>query len=161
MGNRQRVRAEVGATMVEFAFVSILLFLLIFGIIGFGVVLSFKQTTTQGANEAARAAAVTPDDPATVGIDERVVAAEDTVERVEAYGRSCTHSAMTCTITVHDCAAGAGLTNNPAVLPDCITVRLDYDYGASPVIPPVPLLAAFMPDRLVSTGTAQLTFPGP
>lgn len=41
--------------MVEFAFVGILLFVLLFGIVNFGVLLSAKNQITQAANEGARA----------------------------------------------------------------------------------------------------------
>lgn len=40
--------------MVEFAIVGVLLFVLLFGIIGFGVLLSTKNSITQAANEGAR-----------------------------------------------------------------------------------------------------------
>ena len=42
--------------MLEFALVAILLFTLIFGIINFGLLLSFKQDMTRAAAEGARAA---------------------------------------------------------------------------------------------------------
>jgi len=161
---------ESGATLVEFTFVALLLFLLIFGIIGFGVVLSFKQTVTQSANEAARAAAVIEDDTSTVGVDERVEAAKASITQFEAWGRKCSSvpggdPEMTCTIIVHDCTDddAAKLVpdpNDPDVLPDCISVRMSYDYGTSPIVPNVPLVGAFMPDTVETTATAQLTFPG-
>lgn len=153
-GHHQR-----GATLVEFAFVALLLFLLIFGIIGFGVVLSFKQTVTQAANEAARAAAVTQDDTVlTPGTDERLVAADTSITSFEAWGRDCSDPAMDCQTDIHDCGF-AVTVNVPATKPDCITVRLTYDYGASPIIPNVPLIGAFMPDEIETTATAQLSFP--
>ena len=47
-------RPESGAAMVEFAFVGVLLVVLLFGIINMGVLLSFKQNLTQAASESAR-----------------------------------------------------------------------------------------------------------
>lgn len=172
MGRTKRDR-ERGATLVEFAFVSTLLFLLVFGIISFGVLLSFKQTVTQAANEAARAAATTedlPETPPAAPVDQRVQAAENSVRSFEAWGRSCSHTSgghpnMACVIKVHDCASPLAaplfVPTQTAALPDCITVRLTYDYGASPIVPNVPLIGAFMPDTVETTATAQLTFPGP
>src|SRR4051794_32788901 len=49
-------REERGAAMVEFAIVLVMLSMLLFGIISFGVALSAKQTVTQAAAEGARAA---------------------------------------------------------------------------------------------------------
>src|SRR4029079_19073677 len=54
-------RGERGAVLVEFAISSVLLLLLLFGIIEYGYVLSFKQGLTQAAAEGARAAAVGKD----------------------------------------------------------------------------------------------------
>ncbi len=48
-----------GAAAVEFALVLPLLMLLLFGIISYGVMLSFRQSLSQAAAEGARAAAVT------------------------------------------------------------------------------------------------------
>lgn len=158
MGRTQRNR-EGGATLVEFAFVSMLLFLLIFGIISFGVLLSFKQTVTEAANEGARDAAVIEDDAATPTIDERRDAAEDAVNSFEAWGRDCGDPNMHCDIKIHDCGQPV-TTNDPALAPDCITVRLTYDYGDDPIVPNAPIIDAFMPDSVESTATAQLTFPG-
>ena len=56
---RRRAPSERGAAAVEFALVVPLLLLLIFGIISYGMMLSFRQGLTQAASEGARAAAVT------------------------------------------------------------------------------------------------------
>jgi Flp pilus assembly protein TadG len=56
--HRRRGAGDGGAALVEFAFVMSLLFLLIFGIITFGLILSFKQDVTRAAAEGARAGAV-------------------------------------------------------------------------------------------------------
>jgi Flp pilus assembly protein TadG len=144
--------------MVEFALVAILLFMLLFGIVGFGVLLSFKQTLTQAANEAAREAAVTVEIPSDAG-DERVEAAERSVQAFESWGRTCGSSSgdVDCSaIVVHDC--GSAVQAQTTALPDCITVSLSYDYGAAPIIPHLPIVDAFMPDTVESSATAQLTF---
>ena len=58
-GRNRRRRSESGAAAVEFALVLPLLMLLLFGIISYGVMLSFRQSLSQAAAEGARAAAVT------------------------------------------------------------------------------------------------------
>src|SRR5688572_9872901 len=72
-------RRDRGTALVEFAFVATLLFMLVFAIIGFGVVLSFKQTLTHAAAEAARRGATTQDDPLTVSVDERLQVATNAI----------------------------------------------------------------------------------
>lgn len=146
-------RRERGSNIVEFAMVAVLLFMLLFGIIGFGVMFSFKQTLTQAANEAARSAAVQQGTTA-----QKQAAAQQSVQAFEAWGRNCSHPGMSsCAsgITVHDC----GGTTDTAALPDCITVRLSYDYGSYPIVPNLPFIGALLPDTVQSTATAQLTFP--
>lgn len=154
----QRERSERGTSLVEFTFVALLLFMLLFGIIGFGVVLSFKQTVTQSANEAARRAAVTQGTDA-----QRLAAANLAVNDFESWGRDCTTpgNGMNCSgIKIHDCGADVD-TNVAATKPDCITVSLVYDYAGHPILPNVPLMSAFMPDTVESSATAQITFSGP
>src|SRR6201999_2798583 len=56
MARRPRERREEGAALVEMAIVIGILAMFLFGIITFGVTLSFQQTLTQAGNEAARAA---------------------------------------------------------------------------------------------------------
>lgn len=158
---RGRGIAERGVALVEFAFVAGLLFLVIFAIIGFGVVLSFKQTLTHAAAEAARRAATTQDNPLTT-TDERLQVANTAIQEFEGWGRDCADMAV-CTITLHDCnlAALPGNANNTAATPDCITVTLVYDYAAHPIVPNLPFVGAFMPDTVDTAATSQLSFPGP
>ena len=54
-----RAQGDHGAALVEFALVSVLLLSIVFGIIHYGLILSFKQDVTRAAAEGARAGAVT------------------------------------------------------------------------------------------------------
>jgi Flp pilus assembly protein TadG len=54
---RQRLRREQGAAAVEFALIASLLFMLIFGMIGFGVAFMRMQTIRGAVREGGRAAA--------------------------------------------------------------------------------------------------------
>jgi Flp pilus assembly protein TadG len=158
----RRVRGDEGTALVEFAFVMIFFITLVFGIIAFGVLLSFQQTLTQTANEGARAAAVTADD--TVGtplVDERIEAAKTAVQQYNSWGRTCSSpgfGAGTCEagIVPHDCG---GLTDT-AALPDCITVTLTYDYEGHPLLPDFPFIGALLPDDIVGNATAQISDEG-
>lgn len=157
-------RRDEGTSLVEFSFVMVLFFILLFGIINFGVILSFKQTMTQAASEASRAAAVTIDDPSTAN-DERFDAAEASVDEFNAYGRPCTNADMDCEIDVHDCSVsespGLNDVDDPGTRPDCVTVRLVYDYEDGPILPPFPLIEFMLPDVLEADSTSQISDPGP
>lgn len=149
--------------MVEFAFVGVLLVLFVFGIIVFGLLLSFKQDVTRAAAEGARVGAVAQppasrpasmyDDPR---YDATMIATEDAVD---SFGQECGVDGMDCIVTVHDCgdlAASDPLVYWANSVDDCVTVRLDYDYANFPLIVDPPLLSSVMPDSVVSQSVARL-----
>ena len=162
---------DQGATLVEFAFIAVLLMMLLMGIITYGIMLSFREGLTHSASEAARAAAVVQD-LATTSNDERADAAIDAVKRFSAYGRDCgstpitvspgrytlINGAMHCDIDIHDCNLPSGGGNPDGTVPDCITVALHYDYASNPVVPNVPLVPN--PSSLDTSATAQISYPG-
>ncbi|WP_432427810.1 TadE family protein [Salinilacustrithrix flava] len=148
--------------MVEFAFVAVLLVMVVFGIITFGLLLSFKQDVTRAAAEGARAGAVaiSATTPTLPTDDERYDAAlVATEEAVAGFDQECGVDGMSCTITVHDCdniAASDPSTywGNPT--PDCVTVELNYDYAAFPLILDPPLVSRLLPDTISSRSVARL-----
>lgn len=160
---RPQTRRDDGAAMVEFAFVGVILVLFAFGIIVFGLLLSFKQDVTRGAAEGARVGAVEPPPmslPASAADDPRYLAAlAATEDAVASFDQECDVDGMTCTVTVHDCDPDA-----PVSYPDywdndkedCVTVALEYDYAGFPLILDPPLLSALTPDRISSTSVARL-----
>jgi len=145
---------ERGAAMVEFAFVLVPLCLLVFGIISFGVILSFRQTMTQAAAEGARAAAAAPRDLAVA----RAQAA--TQQAMGAYDRQCNAgTGVTCTFAIADCD-GTTDGNDPAVA-DCMTVEIRYDQAGHPLLPQVPLLSLALPHEVVTRSVVQVDDEGP
>lgn len=141
-------QGERAAALVEFAFVMIPLFILIFGIITFGILLSFKQNLTEAAADGARAAAYVPagvDTNPVNGVDDRIDEALQAVElAVNAYDRSCNDpgDGLTCTATITDCDGVAGG-------PECIDVRIDFDNtGETALLPAIPLIDRMVPDTL-------------
>ena len=140
---RSRVRSERGAAAVEFALVVPLLLLLLFAIISYGYLLSFRQALSQGASEAARAAVVDLD-ANSGGAD--VTAVID--GSLDSYGVTCASAAMTCEVSdPAPCGAGGE--------PLCVTVTLTYDYDADPLVPPLPGLGLVLPDRLSYTAVVR------
>jgi len=184
---RARLRArrhdERGAAMVEFAFVGVLLVVLLFGIINMGVLLSFKQNLTQAASESARAGIAVQNDDSdntTDGTaaepfsDERYEVIDETLnDTVDDHDKSCGQpgesavspgftsvGGMTCLRKIHDCGQS---TDDFALIAvdraggDCLTVRITYDNtGSNRIMPAFPLIAALEPDTMSSQTTIRL-----
>lgn len=140
-GGIARRRSDRGAAAVEFAIVVPLLCVLLFGIISYGYMLSFRQAVSQAAAEGARKAAVTLP---SVEADERrsrAIAAVD--EALSSYDMSCNSGALTCT-AVPDTSC-----------PSCWAVTVSYDYASAPLTPVFPGLGIVMPDTLKYTAVAE------
>lgn len=147
-GRRAASREERGAAAVEFALILPILVVLVFGIIAFGYMLSFRQALSQAAAEGGRAAAVKP---AGTADGDRLTAARAAVnDALDSYGVECTagggltHSggaSGTCTIVIGACNTG------PAGA-ECARVTLDYPYSDNALIPGLGI-NAILPDNLV------------
>lgn len=141
-GNSRRSR---GVALVEFTLVALLLFTLLFGIIGYAYMMSFQQSLTQAAAEGARAGAVAL---ATEAIGDATLAVEDAMS---GYGVDCGDAAMTCDVTLIDC-------EDADLLPDdCIQVVVAYAYRDHPLLPSVPFLNLTLPEEIDYTATARVT----
>jgi TadE-like protein len=149
--------------MIEFAFVGVLLVMLVFGIIVFGLLLSFKQDVTRAAAEGARGGAVavhTGADPTDPTDDLRYQAAlAATEEAVEGFDQECGVDGMACDVVLHDCNAAPTVGSvayfaTPEL--DCVTVELRYDYEDFPLIIDPPLLSATLPEQISSKSVARL-----
>jgi Flp pilus assembly protein TadG len=138
-----RRRDERGTAVVEFAIASVVLFMLLFGIISYGYVLSFKQDLTQAAAEGARAAAVASSGQAATAAASAVAPALNALNKTcSSNGMSCTYSTLS---TDTGCAAGTS----------CIRVQISYDYKDYPLMPKFPGLGLLLPDTIKSTSIAQ------
>ena len=148
---------ERGAAAVEFALVVPLLLLLIFGIISYGMMLSFRQGLTQAASEGARAAAVT-----LVDADKRTAAAAAIDEVMGAYDVSCRLSDSnllkngadvgTCSVS-NPAACSPGQTGDD---PQCVTVSLTYDYRDNSAFV-FPGSGIIVPDQLSYTAVVRVS----
>lgn len=149
---RRGARGDRGAAALEFALVSLPLLLLVFGIISFGFMLSFRQGLSQAAAEGARAAAVSFAD------SERTASAQAAVsDALSGQGITCTGGRLvdgaatvgTCVVTEHSCAGTSGAT--------CVTVTLDYSYRDHPQIPSAPIVEQTIPQNLTYAATARVS----
>ena len=144
-GRRHRRREDRGSAALEFALILPILVMLVFGVIAFGYMLSFRQAMSQAAAEGGRAAAVKP---AGTPNDERYAAAVAAVnDALDIYGVQCTtggaltHSggpSGTCSITIGACSTGDD---------QCARVELSYPYSSNSLIPGLGI-NAILPDNL-------------
>ncbi|GEP33138.1 hypothetical protein NSZ01_09060 [Nocardioides szechwanensis] len=135
MGRRSR-RRDDGAAAVEFALVAPLLILLLMGIIGYGYMLSFRQSISQAAAEGARAAAVAPATANREAIAKAAVAS--------ALGVTCGSTYLACTVAF------------PATC-TCVEVTVTHSYKADPSKPVFLGLGLVMPDKLTYKSVAEVS----
>ncbi|CAN5261447.1 hypothetical protein BH23ACT9_BH23ACT9_36470 [soil metagenome] len=138
---------ERGAAALEMALVLPVLMALVFGIISYGTMLSFRQSISQAAAEGARAAAVAPaglPDAGPAGTDNRDGRARAAMGAALANGTSCDSAGMTCTVVIDR-------TTTPAVA----RVSVAYDWAGSPLLPTFPLVP--MPATLAFEAVAEVS----
>ena len=143
-GTPRRRRGERGAALVEFSIAVGLLLVLLFGIISYGYVLSFKQGLTQAAAEGARAGAV--------GTSTDAV---NTVTRsIGAFNKTCNTGGLTC----QGASAGQWPPASYACGTHmCMTITLTYDWKNYPLLPKFPGLGLLLPDTLRTTRVAEVS----
>ncbi len=158
--DRRRSRGQEGAAAVEFALVAPLLLLLVFGVISYGYMLSFRQALSQGAAEGARAAAVSPY-PTSAAKEQSALNAINDALGVDAYGVTCAAAAAgsplkkdgvtvgTCSVTTAACASDPTKS--------CVTVALDYHYQDHPMLPNFPGVGLVLPTHLTYDATARVS----
>ena len=139
--------------MVEFALVVPLFLALVFGIISYGYMLSYRQAVTQAASEGSRAAALAPPSA------DRAVEARNAVNRsLEPYGITCTAAGSltrngdvigSCTLP----SSSQACANAPAK--SCITVTIRHDYRDHPLIPSFPGLGITLPSQIDYTSVME------
>lgn len=145
--SRRHRHDQGGAAAVEFALVAPLVLLLLFGIIGYGFLLTFRQALSQGAAEGARSAAVWAAAYSPSQDVERIGAATASVdEALNGYGVGCADLA-TCTVVIVPC------TGSPTA--QCASVTVSYPYRAHPIFGPVPFVP--MPETVEYEAQARVS----
>ena len=141
-------RRQRGAAVLEMAIVALLLFALLFGIISYAYMMSFRQSLTQAAAEGARAGAVAPS-------ADVVAAATNAVNRaMDGYDVQCGDTGMTCSPpVVADCLKADGTVDTTR---ECVTVTVEYAYRDNPILPSFPGLGLTLPEELTFTSTAEI-----
>jgi Flp pilus assembly protein TadG len=141
----KRFRGDSGTALVEMAFIITPLCMLLFGIVIYGYLMSFRQNMTQAATEGARAGAVAPP---SLAYSE---AMDATSQAVTSFGKTCGSGGTTCAVNIGACAGSSVPTP-----PQCVTVTVTYDYANHPLMPTVPLVTNFIPGTFTSSFSAQV-----
>jgi Flp pilus assembly protein TadG len=138
---------ESGAEMVEFAFVVILLIMLLYGIVTYGLILAAQATVTQAAADGARSGIVAP---STAVATAEAQASQD----LGWMGKgACNETSVvtTCTASQDHCKSNSANT--------CLTVTVTYHYNQSPLFPELPGLNIVTPSSISSTNVLQVSEP--
>lgn len=142
---------ERGVAAVETALVLCFVVLpIVFGIISYGYMLTFRQSLSQAATEGARAAAVKAVNGTLAQREAmQTTAAQGAVnEAVGTFSSTlqCGQAYLTCDITFHSC---------PDVSPSgCVEVKVGYPYRDHSLLPTVPGLGVILPSNLVYSAVA-------
>lgn len=155
-----KVRAQRGAAAVEFALVLFPMLVLVFGIIAYAYMFSFRQALSQAASEGARAAVGAPTTSCAAanwnapGCLPGLAAAQAVSSDVSGYSHDgktlgCnTQGPLTCTIK-QSTACATGHT--------CISVTVSYPYRENSLLPTVPGFGFTLPDALSFTSVVQVS----
>jgi Flp pilus assembly protein TadG len=150
---QRRVREDRGAAAVEFALVVPLLLVLVFGIVSFGFMLSFRQALSQAASEGARAAAVQLDTTA-----RSADATAAVTDALAGLGVTCTSGVLYDGASpAGTCVVGPAGACDSAPTRDCVTVTLTYRYADHPKVPSFPLVGSMMPEELSYAATVRVS----
>jgi Flp pilus assembly protein TadG len=131
------------------AMIIVPLCMLLFGIVVYGYLMSFRQNMTQAAAEGARAGAIAPADPTpnthVFAINE---ATNATSKALQSFGEDCGNGRTFCSVVVDLCPAPSAA--------HCVTVTVTYDYENHPLMPDVPVVSGAIPSTFESKSTAQI-----
>jgi Flp pilus assembly protein TadG len=142
----RRLVDQRGVVLVEFSLVVVMLCVLLYGIVAFGMAMALRQSMGQATGEAVRAAIVFPGTDAEKEAEAERIAA-DTTDGLGKPGFSDIDA------DIAGCRTGGG---------NCITVTYVYRYGdpGAAIIPPLPGLGLLLPNTLTAAATGQIV-PGP
>lgn len=144
---RRQERDERGAELIEFAIVVVLLIMLLYGIITYGLILAAQATVTQAAADAARAG---------------IISSSTAVATAEAQAGtdvswmnkgSCGTSATTITCVASEIPCPSNTSNT------CLKVTVTYNYSSAPLFPELPGLGVITPSTISSTNVLELSTP--
>ena len=149
MKRRRLQHDEFGAVFVEFAIVLPVFLFIIFAMINYAAMMSFRQTLSQAATDGARAAAVAPSNLTfTQRRDRAITAVNEAFDGEAGDPVVCGAGGLTCTVPAVPTSCGSS--------EQCISVTLTYGYAANPRIDLPQLFGFVLPDELTYTASARV-----
>ncbi|MBC2962095.1 TadE family protein [Nocardioides deserti] len=143
---------------MEFALVVTPLLIIVFGIISYGYMLSFRQAISQAAAEGARAGAVLVY-PDAGDVEDAAVARMN--EALSSYGVTCSGVAPDSALTRDGAPAGTCSIEVDACAGDsskqCITATVAYEYRDHSLLPTVPGMGVVLPETLRYSAVAEVS----
>jgi Flp pilus assembly protein TadG len=137
---RERVRGEQGVAALEFAIVSMVFMIVLFGILTYGFIFGLDQSLNHAAEEGARSAISTTTSAAAI------TKAHDTaLARLNWLGSRIQSSDIV--------AAVAPCVSDTSV--NCITVTITYPWSTRPIVPKFPGLMT--PSQMQAVAVVELT----
>jgi Flp pilus assembly protein TadG len=141
MRARTRFSGERGAAAVEFAIVSGVFIMILWGILQFGYIFDFKHNLALAASEGARAAVAKA-----LPADQKQTAIDTAKQRLQSIGTSASWATVDAT-DPYGCDA-----TDPNV--KCIKVTITYPWREHPLIPP--LLTVAVPETLHAESVVEV-----
>ena len=151
-----RTTRDRGAVLVEFALIAPIFLTLVFGIISYGYMLSYRQALGQAASEGARAAAVVPSGMSAAAKGTRALNALN--DSLSSYGVTCAGSVLKHGSTT---AGSCSIQTKTACPSDssrsCAIVTIVHRYRDHPLIPTFPGLGITLPEQLTYTAVVEVS----
>ena len=151
-----RTTRDRGAVLVEFALIAPIFVTLVFGIISYGYMLSYRQALGQAASEGARAAAVVPSGMSVAAKGTRALNALN--DSLSSYGVTCAGSVLKHGSTT---AGSCSIQTKTACPSDssrsCAIVTIVHRYRDHPLIPTFPGLGITLPEQLTYTAVVEVS----
>ncbi len=133
---------------MEFAFVSLLLMFLIYGIAAFGILLSTKNSLTHAAAEGARSALSVSDLHVATAAARRIDQVKTTIAKDLAWMGS-NYNASYVNAAIANCST--------IDTTQCVTVTITYPWSTKPLIPPAPGMGLVTPNNLTATAVVRIS----
>jgi hypothetical protein len=142
---REHLGRQDGVAAVEFAIVSMVFLVILFGILTYGFIFGLDQSLNHAAEEGARSAISAPDSPPLQqpALDKAKATA---LQRLGWLGSRIQDSDVVATL-VDPCPNDAAVT--------CIQVTITYPWNTRPIIPKFPGLPT--PDQMQAVAVIELT----
>nr|WP_226818937.1 TadE/TadG family type IV pilus assembly protein [Acidithiobacillus montserratensis] len=145
---------EKGSSVIDFPFVLVFFFLLLWGIFNFGFIFVIQSMMTTAAEDGARAALrYQPATSKYVATNLRANAAQQTAQQVAGVLNGLAGGSITTTVKSKPCSY------NPRHL-TCFSVQVTFPYGQHPIIPALvnfPFIGSVgIPQQLTGTAVMQV-----